>query len=76
MIKTPNLDVLSQRLAQSHKIEINDPKLQQWVEKAKNGEYSESDYDITIVNDDLEKSYSEFKEYCLSLYWKAFEEDE
>lgn len=26
--------------------------------------------DLTIVNDDLETSYQQLKEYCLSMYWQ------
>ena len=76
LIKTPNLDVLQERLAQSHHKEVNDPQLTQWVEKARAGNYVDGDYDLVVVNDDLERAFKQLKEYCLSIYWKSFEEED
>ncbi len=76
LISSPSINVLQERLAKSYNIDINDPKVAQWVDKAKKGQYQEGDYDLQIVNDNLEDSYSKLREYCLSLYWKYFDEEE
>ena len=49
-----------------------------WINKAKHeiNDYQDIIFDMTIVNDDLEKAYKELKEYCLSMYWKDFNEEE
>lgn len=76
LIKTTNLDVLQERLAQSHQIKVNDPELIPWVQKAKEGHYELDEYDMVIVNDDLERAFKQLKDYCLSQYRKAFEDEE
>nr|KAJ3422596.1 Calcium calmodulin-dependent protein kinase kinase 2 [Polyrhizophydium stewartii] len=49
-----------------------------WLAKAEHtrAEFDASLFDLTVVNDDLERAYRELKEYCMSVYWKDFEEED
>eukprot|EP00842_Homolaphlyctis_polyrhiza_P002418 jgi/Hompol1/3177/HPOL_006385-RA len=49
-----------------------------WLAKAKHAaaEYNSIVFDFTLVNDDLEQAYRQLKDYCLSMYWKDFEEED
>ncbi|KAJ3332429.1 hypothetical protein HDU91_003110 [Kappamyces sp. JEL0680] len=76
LISSPSINALQERLAKSHNIDANDPMVAKWVDKAKAGHYQDGDYDINIINDDLEKAYAKLKDYCLSLYWQNFDEED
>lgn len=47
----------------------------QWIERAKKGHYSDYDYDLIITNDNFDNAYRTLRDFCVSNYWKDFEED-
>jgi hypothetical protein len=42
--------------------------IDRWIEK----DLKNIEYDLTILNNNLEESYAELRDYCLSVYWKDF----
>jgi guanylate kinase len=76
LISPPSVGVLKDRIAKRDQLDPNDPNINQWVEKAKSGQFNESDFDLVVVNDDLEKAYKKLKEYCISNYWADFESED
>lgn len=73
LVTTTDLEVLKSRL---HKRQLgsmgDEVDLQKWIEKARDDQYK-SEFEKTIINDDLEKAYQELKEYCLQVYWNDFD---
>lgn len=66
LIKAPNLQELKSRLIERGS--ENEASLESRLKRAKDDlEYAEKHnlYDITIINDNVENSFQEFKEYCL-----------
>ena len=46
-----------------------------WIQKAQQ-EQEQQGYDFSIVNDNLDRAYRELKDYCLSVYWKDFDQED
>jgi guanylate kinase len=74
LITTKDEQVREQRLKtrQLGQSEPNDAH--QWIDRSV--EDLKMDFDLTIVNDDLEVAYQQLKEFCLERYWHDFEKDE
>lgn len=73
LIKPPSLTELKQRL---EKRQLDTSAVDQWIERARNGLYSDYEYDLIITNDDFDSTYRTLRDFCIGNYWKDFEEDD
>jgi guanylate kinase len=51
------------------------PELENWIERIKKEEVT-GEFDLMIVNDDLEDAYKQLKDFCLQRYWDDYDQDE
>ena len=56
--------------------DFTEKQVADWIAKAERVDSMDVTFDLQVVNDDLENAYRELKDYCLSAYWKDFEEED
>jgi hypothetical protein len=89
-ITTPSIAVLEQRLtgrlarakaeeggSQTSSAPSSPDKsdVSQWIDKAQH-EGKRFSYDFAVINNDLEQAFTELRDYCLSVYWKDFDQEQ